>query len=249
MKLPKDSIRLLTNINTSKHLNPLPSELIYQSSNSENSLSFPIYFKDKNVWQITLRLFKENYFVVSYNNRLHTPEFLAQMILKNAPKLIKRQQKIPQEKLKFLNLKENEFALFDEIHTFKVIDNKLIIDDKKIISIVRKNTNIRAVLDKYIANQLLMYLTKRQSELEAIMNTPAYKIKLMNANTLWGKNWFNRREIAYSFNLSKQKIAFIDATIIHELAHHFHQNHSTKFWNVVLKYCPEYKEIKKYATL
>ena len=42
------------------------------------------------------------------------------------------------------------------------------------------------------------------------------------------------------FDVSK-----IDYVIIHELCHIIHFNHSKEFWELVFKYCPNYKQIRK----
>ena len=45
--------------------------------------------------------------------------------------------------------------------------------------------------------------------------------------------------------LLKKDVTLIDYVIIHELSHIIHFNHSKSFWNLVGKYCKNYKEIRK----
>ena len=47
------------------------------------------------------------------------------------------------------------------------------------------------------------------------------------------------------FHLMKESIDKIDYVIIHELSHLVYFDHSNKFWSVVGKYCPNYKQIRK----
>ncbi len=72
---------------------------------------------------------------------------------------------------------------------------------------------------------------------------PSLRIRKMS--TRWGV--CNRRDIRVTLNseLIKYGIEELDYVIIHELSHLVVFNHSKAFWNVVAKYCPNYKEIRK----
>ena len=63
--------------------------------------------------------------------------------------------------------------------------------------------------------------------------------------TRWGV--CNRKNLSITINseLIKLDIEKIDYVIIHELAHFIHFNHSINFWNIVAKYCSNYKAIRK----
>jgi len=68
-------------------------------------------------------------------------------------------------------------------------------------------------------------------------------IRVKNQNTLWGSC---SKKANLNFNwrillLSKQAADYL---IIHELSHLKELNHSPKFWQLVQKYCPEYKTYK-----
>lgn len=72
---------------------------------------------------------------------------------------------------------------------------------------------------------------------------PSLRIRKMK--TRWGV--CNRRNIRVTLNsdLFRYGLEEIDYVIIHELSHLVVFNHSKEFWNVVAKYCPNYKEIRK----
>ncbi len=63
--------------------------------------------------------------------------------------------------------------------------------------------------------------------------------------TRWGV--CNKKDIVITLNseLIRYDISKLDYVIIHELSHFIHFNHSKSFWNLVSKYCPNYKQIKK----
>lgn len=74
---------------------------------------------------------------------------------------------------------------------------------------------------------------------------PYPKIKIRKMKTRWGV--CNRRDMSITLNLDLMKydVTKLDYVIVHELSHFVHFDHSNLFWNVVQKYCPRYKQIKK----
>lgn len=70
-------------------------------------------------------------------------------------------------------------------------------------------------------------------------------VRLKNAKTRWG-SCSTRGNINLSTRLMLAPDDVIDYVIIHELAHLVEQNHSPKFWKLVERAMPEYKEKKKW---
>lgn len=74
---------------------------------------------------------------------------------------------------------------------------------------------------------------------------PYPKIKFRKMKTRWGV--CNKRDLSITLNteLIKYDIECLEYVIVHELTHFIHFNHSKSFWNVVQKYYPNYKQIRK----
>ncbi len=76
-----------------------------------------------------------------------------------------------------------------------------------------------------------------------VSKCPSLKIRAMK--TRWGV--YNR--VNHSITLNSHLLEYdydkIDYVIIHELSHVIHFDHSPRFWNLVGKYCPDYKKIRK----
>lgn len=72
---------------------------------------------------------------------------------------------------------------------------------------------------------------------------PILKIRKMKSR--WGV--CNRKDNSITLNLEllKKDIKYVDYVIVHELSHFVHFNHSKPFWNLVSKYKPDYKLIRK----
>lgn len=76
-------------------------------------------------------------------------------------------------------------------------------------------------------------------------NIPYPKLRIRKMKTRWGV--CNRKNMTVTLNLDllKYDISKVDYVIVHELSHFVHFDHSSLFWSVVGKYCPNYKQIKK----
>ena len=70
------------------------------------------------------------------------------------------------------------------------------------------------------------------------------KITVKNMKTRWG-SCSSDKKISINFNIIYHDYECLEYVIIHELCHLKHMNHSTDFWTLVEKYCPERKRIRK----
>jgi len=77
-----------------------------------------------------------------------------------------------------------------------------------------------------------------------IMNLKYEILRITTAKTLWG-SCSGRGKISLNWKLQLMPFESLEYVIIHELAHLRHQNHSSKFWNLVEQYCPNYKLTRK----
>ena len=91
---------------------------------------------------------------------------------------------------------------------------------------------------KKVFQQILEERTKYYSKL---MDCPTYKVTVRNMKSRYGSNSRKTKRITYAFSLIHYSIEIIDSVIVHELAHCKVFNHSKSFYDVVYKYCPNYK--------
>ena len=61
----------------------------------------------------------------------------------------------------------------------------------------------------------------------------------------WGVYNKLRHKVTLNSELIKYNIECLDYVIVHELSHAIHFDHSKDFWNLVSKYCSDYKSIRK----
>ena len=61
----------------------------------------------------------------------------------------------------------------------------------------------------------------------------------------WGSCTPSKHKICFNVNLIFMPLEFVDAIILHELAHLYHLNHSKEFYDLLCTWMPNYKEIMK----
>lgn len=71
------------------------------------------------------------------------------------------------------------------------------------------------------------------------------KLKIRSMKTRWGVYNRSNHSITLNSHLIEYSIEKLDYVIVHELSHIIHFDHSKDFWNLVLRYCPNYKKIRK----
>ncbi len=71
------------------------------------------------------------------------------------------------------------------------------------------------------------------------------KLKIRSMKTRWGVYNRANHSITLNSHLIEYSIEKLDYVIVHELSHIIHFDHSKDFWNLVSKYCPMYKQIRK----
>ena len=106
--------------------------------------------------------------------------------------------------------------------------------------------NKKLDIDKWYKKQAKVIF---KEHLDNIYNRYSEKIpypdlRIRKMTTRWGVCNTKSKVITLNTELFKYDIKCLDYVVIHELSHLVHANHSKEFWNVVSKYCPNYKILR-----
>lgn len=150
-------------------------------------------------------------------------------------KMLNRQKKEKEKQELFFYLGNSyDIIILPTIKSVVVQDNKIYTKDSKMLDKWLKEETIRIFDERYV------YIFNHFNE---DVKSPILKIR--NMKTRWGV--YNRKNHTITLNsrLIEYDIEKIDYVIIHELSHIIHFDHSKNFWNLVGKYCNDYKRIRK----
>ena len=150
-------------------------------------------------------------------------------------KMLNRVQNQNERSDKFFYLgKAYDIIYKEDIKETIVEESKIFTKNEKTLSKWLKDETLRVFDDRYV------YIFNKFKE-----NIKSPILKIRDMKTRWGVYNRLKHTITLNARLIEFDIEKIDYVIIHELSHILHFNHSKSFWNLVSKYCSNYKEIRK----
>ena len=174
--------------------------------------------------------------IVVTTNYLTSKNSVKKLILDNKDSIIKMLDKDnkKQERNECFYYFGKKYSVIYGFSDIEISDDKIYVKDNK-------------VLEKYISKNVYeIFLSKINywySVFEEDIPRPNLKIRKMTSR--WGVCNIRNHNVTLNYHLCKYDIRCLDYVVIHELSHFIHPNHSSDFWNLVFKYCPNYKECRK----
>ncbi|MDO4963690.1 MAG: DUF45 domain-containing protein [bacterium] len=203
-------------------LNGISYDVIIEKKNNKNLY---IRFKEDGAFHITCNYFtsKSSIIKILDENKV------------NLQKMVNKVENRARKDNKFFYLGNSyDIIINEDIENVFIENDKIFTKDMTMLDKWLKEETIRIFDERYV------YIFNHYNE---NIKSPILKIRQMK--TRWGV--YNRAN--HSITLNSKLIEFdidkIDYVIIHELSHIKHFNHSSDFWSLVGKYCPNYKSIRK----
>ena len=202
-----------------------------------NDIEYDVIIEKKNNKNLYIRV-KEDGKIYVTCNYFTTKGMILKVLNENTTslhKMVNRVLKQKEKSDKFFYLGESYDIIIDEdINKIRINDGKIYTKDLKMLDKWKKEEIIRIFDDRFV-----IVFNKFKENIKS----PILKIRDMK--TRWGV--YNRRNHTITLNakLIEFEIEKIDYVIVHELSHIIHFDHSKSFWNLVSKYCQDYKKIRK----
>ncbi len=100
------------------------------------------------------------------------------------------------------------------------------------------------LLERALRRRAMAIFQERLVHFAGRFGLPVPPLALSAARTRWGSCSL-RTGIRLNWRLIHYRQALIDYVIIHELAHLREMNHSARFWAIVERYCPNYRQLRE----
>lgn len=109
---------------------------------------------------------------------------------------------------------------------------------------IEKENKKQEKKELYTKEEFKEIIEKNANELIQETGLRPNKITIKQIKYAWG-SCSSKKNITLNLELIKYSQQAIKYVILHELCHLKYMNHSKDFWNLVEKYMPNYKQIKK----
>ena len=209
----------------------------------------------KNIKNMYLRVLPPN-----GNVKVSAPSFISDEEIVNFIRLkkdwiLKKQRYIKENNIKAPLKYDNgeKHYLWGKEYTLQLIKNDnvkhVLLDKEKSIlylPIAKRSTieKRKKTLDEFYRNQMKIAVPPVLDKCTKIVGKTPSEVKIRNMKN-WGNCRYHDKRITLNLNLAKKDIEYLEYVMIHELCHLIEFNHSKKFKNLMDKYCPNWKEIKK----
>lgn len=104
--------------------------------------------------------------------------------------------------------------------------------------------NAEAVFRSWYRKQAARIIAERVAHFAKQFRLEVRNLRITSARTRWG-SCSPKGVLSFSWRLLMTPPEVIDYVIVHELAHTVHHNHSKRFWDLVEKWMPDYRERRK----
>ena len=199
-----------------------------------NDIEYEVIIEKKNNKNTYIRIRDNKIYITT--NYLVNKIYIKSLLDKNydtIKKMIEKNNRRLERSNKFYYLNKEYDIIFVNYCDIEINANKIFVKSEDYLNKwLKKNTEI-------IFKERLDYIYNLFEE-----NIPYPKLKIRKMKTRWGVCNKNN-SITLNSELIKYGYEQIDYVIIHELSHFIHFDHSKDFWNLVSKYCKNYKEIRK----
>jgi len=103
----------------------------------------------------------------------------------------------------------------------------------------------KTILESWYRSQAETIFAEKSKAWGEKMSVQFQKITIKDQKTLWG-SCSSKGNLNFCWRLIKAPEPIVDYLVVHELAHLIHMNHSPEFWGLVMLWCPEYKNHRKW---
>ena len=220
-----------------------------------------VYIKDITVEIIKRKTQKNIYIKISDKGevRVSSPLFVSDLYIKEL--ILKKYDELKiyleEKSVKKNKIIENTYItgnkqyIFGKEYFLIVRYNKyqsvVTLGDKIIINVsdVDDNEKKEKLINKFYKELLQEKIKEISIKYEDIMGLKASQYRIKNMKTRWGTCNINKKRIWINLQLVQEDIDCLEYIIVHELTHLVEKNHNKRFYNIVEKYCPNYKQIQR----
>lgn len=103
----------------------------------------------------------------------------------------------------------------------------------------------RMLVEKWMRGRARSEFESKIDTWGQLMDLMPEKLRVADQRSRWG-SCSSRKTLSLNWRLMMAPESVLDYIVIHELAHLKEMNHSSRFWQLVAQFCPEYRQAEKW---
>lgn len=153
----------------------------------------------------------------------------------------------------YMRVKDNKIYISSPKKvSIKEIERFIIQKEKWILNVIKKQEEYKnrekeieaKRVKKYTDEEFLNIIKVSVNKYSSLMNLFPNKVKIKDMKYAWGSCTSNKN-ISFNSELIYFEKEIIEYVIVHELSHLKYMNHQKEFWNLVERYIPNHKYLRK----
>ena len=124
---------------------------------------------------------------------------------------------------------------------FDLIDDHFVVTVSKHHSEDKKHEEIKTSMERWYMQQGIAVITEKVNKFSQILGVDYSKITIKKVSSIWGSCSY-QNNLSFSRKLIMAPHEIVDYVVIHEVCHMRERNHSSRFWGLVFKLDPKYRE-------
>ncbi|MFP3975845.1 MAG: M48 family metallopeptidase [Dehalococcoidia bacterium] len=117
--------------------------------------------------------------------------------------------------------------------------------NRLLVSLKSPSARVNLAVERWYRTEARKLIEERVDKFSARLGVNCGRITIRGQKTRWG-SCSQKGNLNFNWRLVMAPEPVIDYVVIHELAHLKEMNHSKKFWELVGKHCPRWREHKKW---
>lgn len=128
---------------------------------------------------------------------------------------------------------------------FEYINDKFVTVISNIHKEDKFHQEIRTSMERWYMQQGIAVITDKVNKFSSVIGVEYSKITIKKVSSIWGSCSF-RNSLSFSRKLIMAPHDIVDYVVIHEVCHMVHRDHSSRFWGLVYKLDPNYRQHRQW---
>ncbi|MDW3094797.1 MAG: SprT family zinc-dependent metalloprotease [Gammaproteobacteria bacterium] len=155
-------------------------------------------------------------------------------------------------KTKFAYKSGEKHFYFDQQYVLKCVHSRIkpkVVLNKYILKLYIDDQSTREqrqlIIESWYRDQLKNQISSLIKKYEGLMKLEVCEFGVKKMKTRWGTCNPRAKRIWLNLELAKKPLECLEYVVLHEMSHFLESNHNQRFYNIVAKYMPQWKEAEE----